>query len=266
MEYTLRIFASPARAGMDRGVDGVHAADLRFPRTGGDGPYYTTFIAQPAELPPHGRGWTAVVVTGLSEATASPARAGMDRRGRHGPVGSHGFPRTGGDGPPWSSRACRKPRLPPHGRGWTGLCRYRSSCPAASPARAGMDLRIGEVRVTRERAGASPARAGMDPPRRGRAGWRDGFPRTGGDGPAVADATTIDWQLPPHGRGWTRGRDPPARPLPASPARAGMDRQTYLVRMWFIRLPPHGRGWTSAPPSPRPPSRASPARAGMDRL
>ena len=110
---------SPARAGMDP----VRVQDAReaegFPRTRGDGPLTFTVRGRNALFPPHARGWTASSPLPPSQATVSPARAGMDPSYSSCGRGFIGFPRTRGDGP--SRATTRNPALefPPHARGWT---------------------------------------------------------------------------------------------------------------------------------------------------
>ena len=96
----------------------------------------------------------------ISEAAASPARAGMDRCSGLRHRASARFPRTRGDGPGAIQINAEGGVLPPHARGWTGKLIAVVQRGQASPARAGMDLSL------------------FMPPFTSR-----GFPRTRGDGP-----------------------------------------------------------------------------------
>ncbi len=189
----------------------------RFPRTGGDGPYHPEQLASKGALPPHGRGWTVDWNAMTEILQASPARAGMDLTSLKGDNDLLCFPRTGGDGPVRVAHGAKGIPLPPHGRGWTASTELHLRVVKASPARAGMDPR--EVR---------------DIPLGG------GFPRTGGDGPVVGHVCYLGTWLPPHGRGWTGGREAERAGGSASPARAGMDRSSFCRRTNALRFPRTG--------------------------
>ena len=160
------------------------------------------------QFPPHARGWTLPPLDDQRDPAVSPSRAGMDPWPRAAVDCRHGFPRTRGDGPGAIKLKGISSSFPPHARGWTRT------------PRPGMG-----------QAGVSPARAGMDPPS-GRSPRTDsGFPRTRGDGPASyypGDTVTV---FPPHARGWTRIARKPATHTGVSPARAGMDPATPLLRI-----------------------------------
>ena len=110
------------------------------------------------------------------------------------------------------------------------------------------------------------------------------FPRTRGDGPAIARWHAGDPRFPPHTRGWTVRAAPRSGSNGVSPAHAGMDRLLRLPvdRSWsFPRtrgdgpgrkpfstlvapFPPHTRGWTCVERRVLSPIPVSPAHAGMD--
>ena len=191
---------------------------------------------------------------------ASPASAGMDPAGGEAGNGARGLPRERGDGPQ-SADARQMPGLPPpRARGWT--------LPAD---------------MTHAGSGASPASAGMDRRPSRRTVARTGLPRERGDGPPPTWPT--GWPPPPpRARGWTGCRDGRRRVRPASPASAGMDRESGLRlrsvrclprergdgpflkkdRRFAPRPPPRARGWTSRRYLRARNLRASPASAGMD--
>ena len=132
-----------------------------------------------------------------------------------------GFPRTRGDGPADQDWATVGYQLPPHARGWTAPLRGMEGLPGASPARAGMDLGLGNnitgldalpphargwtdaVAFLGSCSVASPARAGMDRVVGPLDPVTPCFPRTRGDGPSAGKDVDIDRTV--------------------SPARAGMD-------------------------------------------
>ena len=110
---------SPARAGMDPGIDTDAHPRGGFPRTRGDGPVMSGYRLVVSEFPPHARGWTRNQSIGCHRrqvpphargwtrrmlrlrrwVRVSPARAWMDQRDLTNPQGRPGFPRTRGDGP-----------------------------------------------------------------------------------------------------------------------------------------------------------------------
>ena len=124
----------------------------------------------------------------------------------------------------------------------------------------------------------------MDPrSARRSAGWRC-FPRTRGDGPTGLMLPSGSGPFPPHSRGWT-GTDRGDRASPeVSPALAGMDPRSSLLRTpsrGFPRtrgdgpvtvtvtpnatlFPPHSRGWTRRSDARAGREHVSPALAGMD--
>ena len=172
--------ASPASAGMDRaGVRSVPARP-RLPRERGDGPLGQSSEPRRNEPPPRARGWTEGSRPTEEGRTASPASAGMDRRGASNGACWRCLPRERGDGPPRVILRKDTPRPPPRARGWT-------------PARLRPDL------FWR----ASPASAGMDPSPVRQAGCEQCLPRERGDGPQVSTVPMISPSPPPRARGWT---------------------------------------------------------------
>ena len=176
----IEVRVSPARAGMDLPKPPTFYPPPRFPRTSGDGPPVYAKAKAALEFPPHERGWTPCGRLALWNSPVSPARAGMDLSLRSSALGSHGFPRTSGDGPVPIEPVNSCYRFPPHERGWTRLTSNKRPGFGVSPARAGMDLFHATesdacMSFPRERgwtsgrvvvwAGylVSPARAGMDP-------------------------------------------------------------------------------------------------------
>ena len=170
------------------------------------------------------------------------------------------FPRTRGDVPCARQSRASVPRLPPHTRGCTGGPPAPHVCVGASPAHAGM-----------YRWASSAAR------------MRRGFPRTRGDVPLDAPAHGAQVRLPPHTRGCTPVRRRRGDEADASPAHAGMYRNSahrsrapsgfprtrgdvpYPMQAALIdaSLPPHTRGCTRSAHHPARRPRASPAHAGM---
>ncbi len=294
-------------------VDMASFSGQRLPRSRGDGPASRSAGAACA-APPLARGWTPARTRSL-RAVGSPARAGMDpvdgartsplrlpRSRGDGPVdGVAGqsvrrLPRSRGDGPleqrPLSSRSARgsparagmdppmrRPRpatAPPLARGWTLDAGADPSSRAPPLARGWTLERLIRTRWTKRlprsrgdgplaayassEPGGSPARAGMDPRRRAPA-WR---------------------QAPPLARGWTltHGEAATSRGLPRSrgdgpstvavaasirglPRSRGDGPLADSVVRPDIRLPrSRGDGPRSAPADPD--AQGSPARAGMD--
>src|SRR5690606_4339516 len=107
---------------------------------------------------------------------------------------------------------------------------------------------------------------------------------TRGDGPSAFHPASSSRSSPPHARGWTLGSLPNCFRYSLSPARAGMDPNSYgltigegplprtrgdgpalVVSRRLVPLsPPHARGWTSGYKRRRRILTLSPARAGMD--
>ena len=90
---------SPARAGMDLNLVGVHRDDLGSPRTRGDGPVTPSALKTCSRFPPHARGWTVLPTVTEFAHGVSPARAGMDPCAASTWDLDTCFPRTRGDGP-----------------------------------------------------------------------------------------------------------------------------------------------------------------------
>ena len=125
-----------------------------------------------------------------------------------------GFPRTRGDGPVLALPRAPLATFPPHTRGWTDRTGQGAGIPRVSPAHAGMD------RFSPWRCPATPR-----------------FPRTRGDGPARPQRALPTLKFPPHTRGWTI--TPVIRSLRCrvSPAHAGMDPVSSLMRTGLGRFP-----------------------------
>ena len=294
--------ASPARAGMYRRNRSNEQTRPRFPRTRGDVPLQHRPAYGREQLPPHARGCTLGLGRQRMVFPASPACAGMYLVGRAVSSTGDSFPRTRGDVPGRSSPGPASIPLPPHARGCTRSADQRRSGVRASPARAGMYLVAlrrqvsltgfprtrGDVPVGNlERhfvgglpphargctlglaagsgdARASPARAGMYLGTGSGIRRRSSFPRTRGDVPVDADAQRVEILLPPHARGCTPASRRCRHRPPASPARAGMYRQSApgdahvarfprtrgdvpalaLDALGYSELPPHARGCT----------------------
>src|SRR5690606_2895419 len=111
-------------------------------------------------FPPHARGSTCSLCSGVSFYIVSPARAGIDpcpqERGRVWVC----FPRTRGDRPPTRARGTAAGGFPPHARGSTLTLADENGLDTVSPARAGIDPTAGVLAL-----------------------HRGGFPRTRGDRP-----------------------------------------------------------------------------------
>ena len=174
------VWASPARAGMYLRRPRSTGRSRRFPRTRGDVPVGGNCRGIRHQLPPHARGCTQVGEPLVGEVLASPARAGMYRRGTADGCLSACFPRTRGDVPRAVCLMLGVDPLPPHARGCT---RHRF--------------------VARNKVGASPARAGMYLAKALQPGAVDSFPRTRGDVPACGHSAHPSDRLPPHARGCT---------------------------------------------------------------
>ena len=137
-----RARASPARAGMYLFTRRSARCRRRFPRTRGDVPRTLGPRGMSARLPPHARGCTDDDLPPGQAARASPARAGMYLTRRRGWRSWSGFPRTRGDVPRCAAPEAREPKLPPHARGCTASEDAADRPRQASPARAGMYLRV----------------------------------------------------------------------------------------------------------------------------
>ena len=132
----------------------------------------------------------------------------------------------------------------------------------------------------------SPASAGMAPTSIQTRETKHRFPRIRGDGPFCAELSSEPPSVPPHPRGWPRGREYGFCGQSGSPASAGMapspssgytrpyrfprirgdGPSLEMLRSMDMLVPPHPRGW---PPAGRgsfllPPG--SPASAGMVRI
>ena len=280
---TMIVVVSPARAGMDPGIEPHEKRGRCFPRTRGDGPWCSRPPAPVSRFPPHARGWTLGSSLTKSAVGVSPARAGMDPRWACLRNTLTRFPRTRGDGPRLNSSIQRVRAFPPHARGWTRRLPRGRARQHVSPARAGMDPSSG---TRRQRSSGFPARAGMDRDAATCSTLSRCFPRTRGDGPVMSTTSPGALTFPPHARGWTRSECRPGCSASVSPARAGMDpsrRRQRIGRSGFPRtrgdgppfrchgtayswFPPHARGWTCWTESRWRTWAVSPARAGMDRV
>ncbi len=190
---------SPAPAGMVPGPLAPTSRYRRFPRTRGDGPYFSHGRWTNAPVPPHPRGWSRRGAVRHARLCGSPAPAGMVPARQVLDILGQRFPRTRGDGPQYGWITAGIMEVPPHPRGWSPYHRSRHDAHGGSPAPAGMVPRWKAV-------GAATA----------------GFPRTRGDGPhshpTPADAPSV----PPHPRGWSPIRRVRPRLALGSPAPAGM--------------------------------------------
>ncbi len=173
------------------------------------------------------------------------------------------------------SAACWDSLPPPHTRGSTRDLRAYRSRDGASPAHAGIDLRVSAKspvviclpRTRGDRPGAdastmahtpppphtrgstccglhavkigqaSPAHAGIDPHDLLANGALYSLPRTRGDRPMPFDQQAERIKPPPHTRGSTHPPRPHPRPRPASPAHAGIDHKNPNLSLDDIRLP-----------------------------
>ena len=312
----------PAHAGMDRSDTADHACQRWFPRTRGDGPMGRLITTARMRVSPHTRGWTVPEVVHRHGRRGFPAHAGMDLQRSRLPQATCGFPRTRGDGPVATFRGMPLPGVSPHTRGWTHRVRRGARPVLGFPAHAGMDPAAcprcrPSSRFPRTRGDGPPSRRTSVPPRRvspHTRGWTsrklsDGsrrrgfpahagmdrstarastgaswFPRTRGDGPAIALPT---WQrdgVSPHTRGWTHQQRHDGLPARGFPAHAGMDPGRSLASSRIPRFPrtrgdgpqrqsvpagaktvsPHTRGWTSWAGQPWQGASGFPAHAGMD--
>ena len=129
----------------------------------------------------------------------------------------------------------------PHTRGWTRA-------------------RVSDVR----RQTGFPAHAGMDLAHVARRAYRDGFPRTRGDGPLGHLPTHLKPQVSPHTRGWTRDDRGPVL-LPAGfPRTRGDGPRTTSPSSRMEWVSPHTRGWTRVGVVGSDSEKGFPAHAGMD--
>ena len=214
---------SPAPAGMVPSSRPPLCRMRRFPRTRGDGPWYSVQSDVPPMVPPHPRGWSLRAANLPVGTHGSPAPAGMvpSRNKPQSPPAR--FPRTRGDGPFVQAVQHQLFKVPPHPRGWSLA---GEGCP--------------------EIIGGSPAPAGMVPisiPALPALPW---FPRTRGDGP---DSQVVGFGgsgVPPHPRGWSRHGRARRGPYPGSPAPAGMVRSLVVLSGGGGRFPrTRGDGPTS---------------------
>ena len=171
---------SPAPAGMVPGPLAPTSRYRRFPRTRGDGPYFSHGRWTNAPVPPHPRGWSRRGAVRHARLCGSPAPAGMVPRWKAVGAATAGFPRTRGDGPHSHPTPADAPSVPPHPRGWSPIRRVRPRLALGSPAPAGM---VPQDTGTRRR--------------------RPRFPRTRGDGPCADYFIIGIGRVPPHPRGWS---------------------------------------------------------------
>ena len=158
--------ASPALAGMYP-IDQSRASDsTSFPRTRGDVPMAVAARTSGVVLPPHSRGCTAQASAEGCRRCASPALAGMYLNIVALLHSTANFPRTRGDVPDYPNTPKNALLLPPHSRGCTVLLAVALPTRHASPALAGMYLRVLFVRICCH-----------------------GFPRTRGDVPLAKGAS-----------------------------------------------------------------------------
>ena len=254
--------ASPAYAGMHQRLHSRRILLGCFPRIRGDAPCGRGGRRGPAPLPPHTRGCTSARGGCRCPLAASPAYAGMHRVLTSSIYVRTRFPRIRGDAPCTNVKHLRTHALPPHTRGCTQGRGPPRRTWGASPAYAGMHLRVLDLHDAEEsfprirgdapfndylgggplplpphtrgctamgpsRSGAgaaSPAYAGMHPQAAACAPLGDCFPRIRGDAPAGRAVHPISGRVPPHTRGCTRRPAQPVIFVLASPAYAGMHR------------------------------------------
>ena len=278
---SIRLYVSPAPAGMDPLSAGRGVPLWCLPRARGDGPHSRHTTPDFPQSPPRPRGWTRCGDPGRQRRLVSPAPAGMDPTG--GRVGStaYSLPRARGDGPAPQQLRDDPAASPPRPRGWTQATTVTPPPNLVSPAPAGMDPLVDPARWLAARL----PRARGDGPNR-RSGWRrreTSPPRPRG-WTLARPAGRATGTSPPRPRGWTRGGlQQPAR-RHVSPAPAGMDPHSPRLRRCCWRLPrargdgpvmfpnhesalgspPRPRGWTQLRGADGRPALVSPAPAGMD--
>ena len=192
----------PARAGMDRQLDGRRAGQLCVPRPRGDGPDIEDADGNDIACSPPARGWTSRLVVVDVEEAVFPARAGMDRPETHAGAWILRVPRPRGDGPFHLASS-----------GWTCVC----SPPARGWTVVGLQS-VGLVNVF-------PARAGMDRFPSCSAVFGPSVPRPRGDGPEMVTLRQLPESCSPPARGWTDVGRFAGGVTDVFPARAGMDRR-----------------------------------------
>ena len=179
------------------------AAVLRergLPRTRGDGPFRSVGTMAGSRASPHTRGWTSGRSAMHSAGCGFPAHAGMDPSRPASRRRSVGLPRTRGDGPPTLTLCMIVTTASPHTRGWTR---------AEQPVEQGLR--------------GFPAHAGMDLSPYWDTAYREGLPRTRGDGPWSGNGRRSVSKASPHTRGWTRPTRCRTARRGGFPAHAGMD-------------------------------------------
>ncbi len=252
---------SPAHAGMDPSPSRRCVANMRLPRSRGDGPARDFPRCVSSVAPPLTRGWTRICIRIRCGRFGSPAHAGMDPAHLASLTPAGWLPRSRGDGPAGGIAITGNVTAPPLTRGWT-----------LQPT------------IWRTEGAGSPAHAGMDPRRPCRCARRTWLPRSRGDGPEGVQLTRKAAVAPPLTRGWTRAPGVAGRRGRGSPAHAGMDPRTARRSSSCARLPrsrgdgpyspprasltsrapPLTRGWTPRDLITRILERGSPAHAGMD--
>ncbi len=117
----LRVYGSPAWAGIDPATSTRTASPSRLPRVGGDRPSAAYSPAAACAAPPRGRGSTQVVSDDARHEHGSPAWAGIDPRQRARERPHIRLPRVGGDRPAITAAQRDELLAPPRGRGSTLL-------------------------------------------------------------------------------------------------------------------------------------------------
>ncbi len=245
------------RGGRDR-----QRLQRRFPRVGGDVPYYDQTRISSKLFSPCGRGCSDRRRACIRALRVFPVWAGMFRRENQSGSLHSSFPRVGGDVPKWCPPTCNAAWFSPCGRGcsggpamttilyyvfpvWAGMFRPPTSrCTTnASFPRVGGDVPNHRLALSRPRP-FSPCGRGCS--ERGISGRRDdrvfpvwagmfrrgvcrpfglcGFPRVGGDVPTAAVVMTSRAMFSPCGRGCSGADGHSGRRSQVFPVWAGMFR------------------------------------------
>ena len=205
----------PAHAGMDRRPCATASSRRRLPRARGDGPKLVRIEVSGLLVAPRTRGWTGPLRRRGLPPGGCPAHAGMDRRLRVRGRRRRRLPRARGDGPVFIQRVHPAQEVAPRTRGWTGD---------------GV-----EDRIVRD---GCPAHAGMDPTDRPYRWNARGLPRARGDGPATPNRKSVQREVAPRTRRWTRPPRLKASEATGWPAHAGMDRSSLTTITPISRFPP----------------------------
>ncbi len=138
----IRPVASPAHAGIDPPECPDRARYERLPRACGDRPITIGDYNGKGEPPPRMRGSTLSLPHWHKTPDASPAHAGIDPPQDASTGAGRGLPRACGDRPPVERFSAVPVLPPPRMRGSTPHLVVDRPCLVASPAHAGIDLRL----------------------------------------------------------------------------------------------------------------------------